>query len=116
MLPSPIYLKIKVLLKRSTKSKTVITIGAIINFFFTLIFYTKLQKNKSKNTHNIKKTTKNNYMENKDKKINVSTSLFGYNKKQTDFEVDRLKTRIKILEGDVEHLKNCYKKDNDKKN
>lgn len=48
-------------------------------------------------------------------KININTALLGYNKKQTDFEFDKLKTRIKILEADVLHLKNVNKKLEQKK-
>jgi len=48
-------------------------------------------------------------MENKEK-LNVSTSMFGYNKKQTDFEFDKLTSRIKVLEGDVKHLKSTKNK------
>ena len=55
-------------------------------------------------------------MENENNEIKLDTAFFGYNKRQTDFEFNRLKTRIKILEGDVQHLKNNYQKNNNKKN
>ena len=55
-------------------------------------------------------------MENENNEFKLNTAFLGYNKKQTDFEVDRLKTRIKILEGDVKHLKTNFKKDCNKKN
>ena len=48
-------------------------------------------------------------------KININTALLGYNKKQTDFEFDKLKTRIKVLEADILHLKNVNKKLEQKK-
>lgn len=52
-------------------------------------------------------------MENNNTKIKVGTSFMGYNKKQTDFEFDKLQNRIKVLEGDVrclKNIKNCKNK------
>ncbi len=46
-------------------------------------------------------------------KSKLNTSILGYNKAQTDFEIDRLNNKIKILEGDVAFLKNEKSKTNE---